>query len=109
MKSLTCDGERQIVIRSGTRAEVGKGKFPSVTPVCMDGHSSLAVESNHLTLVRCWILLEVFDGVPERWESYLEDQATEEQRQHDLPFVKWLCQAMRTDPRLEHAIRRIVH
>lgn len=53
--------------------------------------------NNQSTMTRYILLFSVFDGDPNQWLRYLHRNGSPSQRQHDLPFVKWLLAQDRND------------
>jgi uncharacterized protein YeaO (DUF488 family) len=57
---------------------------------------------------RIHILVSLFDGDPEKWEQFIRLYGTEQERQHDLPFIEELRGRLETEPNLLDDMRRLI-
>ncbi len=57
---------------------------------------------------RVHILVSLFDGDHGKWREFILRDGTDEERQHDLPFVERISERMAGDPLLLDHLRRLV-
>ncbi|MCU1246808.1 MAG: hypothetical protein JWN02_2718 [Acidobacteria bacterium] len=57
---------------------------------------------------RVHILVSLFDGDPEKWEQFIRLYGTEQEREHDLPFIEELRGRLETEPNLLDDLRRLM-
>ena len=62
-------------------------------------------------VARAHILVSLFDGEPQKWLDFIGNDGTDDERQHDVPFLIELSRRMQSDPsylpRLRDALRTL--
>lgn len=57
---------------------------------------------------RAHMLVALFDGDPQKWIEFLEENATPEERQREMPVAQHFRRRMATDPHYIERLRTIV-
>ncbi len=57
---------------------------------------------------RVHILISLFDGDPDKWRQFILRDGTDEEREHDLPFLVRIKERIEADPALIPKMRRLV-
>ena len=57
---------------------------------------------------RVHIFLSLFDGNPDKWLDFIEQDGTADERAYDRPFIESLKRTMESDPAHLERIRRLM-
>jgi hypothetical protein len=60
------------------------------------------------TFARAHMLVALFDGDPQKWIEFLDENGTPEERQRELPMAQQFRRRMATDPLYVERLRKIV-
>jgi hypothetical protein len=62
-------------------------------------------------VARAHILVSLFDGDPQKWLEFIGRDGTEDERMHDIPFLREVTRRIQSDPsylpRLKDAMRQL--